>query len=188
MIEVQQLKRDGSSRVQLSSLESNLLSGWPFMLNLLKGSRIVPFRLPSRNYTIKSLFENVKPQKGDQTYLDPDWFRTPQESDGPRGINPDYPETPYISHQARSPYQAYDDSQLKRNFGETLNEDYDVLTSQSFDIETTYSMRYMLTGVAVAGATVFGAVQFINLFDDKNGWRRPTVLNCGCILLNNYAA
>lgn len=109
---------------------------------------------------------------GEEPFLNPDWFRPPQESDGPRCIAPDYPDVPYQSLQARSPYAQWSDPQLRRNLGEPVQEQYDALSTQSFDIEPTYSIRYMLTGLALAAGTFAGLVQLINLFDDKNGWRR----------------
>lgn len=85
---------------------------------------------------------------------------------------PDYPEVPFQSYQNRDPYGKYTDPQSRRNFGEPVHERFDVLGTQSFDVETTYSIRYMLTGVAIAGGTFIGAVQLLNYLDDQDGWRR----------------
>jgi len=107
-----------------------------------------------------------------EEYLHPDWYRTPQKSDGPRCIAPDYPDTPFQSYQTRSPYNKYYDQQRRRDFGELVNERYDILGAQNFDVETTYSMRYMLTSVGIATGLVIAVIQVLNYIDDKEGWRR----------------
>lgn len=124
------------------------------------------------NTTGQSKDEEVVPTGENGIFLDPDWYRDPKESDGPRCIKPDYPDVPFTSYQNRDPYQKFTDQQRRRNFGEPVNEQFDILTTQSFDVESTYSMRYMLTGVAIAGATFYGAIQLLNMVDDKDGWRR----------------
>lgn len=112
----------------------------------------------------------------DEPFLNPDWYRTPQASDGPRCIAPDYPETEYRSYQLRDPYKKYTgDQQLRTEYGEPLDENCDILSAQSFDVETTYSIRYMLTSLAVAGAVFVGAVKFLQLFDHPDGWRTNAV-------------
>lgn len=108
-------------------------------------------------------------------YLNPDWFRTPQASDGSRCIAPDYPNTPYDSYQNRNPHARYYDQQRRRNFNEPVNERFDVLSAQSFDVESTYSMRYMLSGVGIAAAVLFGIIQTIQYFDEPEGWRKNVV-------------
>lgn len=142
---------------------------------LLGGSlqKTAQFRhFSSSNSTGQSKDEDVLPTGENGIFLNPDWYRDPKESDGPRCIQPDYPDVPFASYQNRSPYKKYTDNQARRNFGEPVNEQFDILTTQSFDTETTYSMRYMLTGVVIAGATFYGAIQLLNMFDDKDGWRR----------------
>jgi hypothetical protein len=128
--------------------------------------------LSSSSATGKSKDEDVVPTGENGIFLNPDWYRDPKESDGPRCIQPDYPNIPFASYQNKNPYEKYTDNQARRNFGEPVNEKFDILTTQSFDTETTYSMRYMLTGVAIAGATFYGAIQLLNMVDDKDGWRR----------------
>lgn len=80
---------------------------------------------------------------GEPYYLNPHWYRFPQSSDGHRSIRPDYPDLPLDKHsyQHRDPYARYDDQQFRRNFNETLPEEYDILAMNSFDVEKTFSMR-----------------------------------------------
>lgn len=130
------------------------------------------FSVNSSSTNGSSKDEVVVPTGENGIYLNPDWYRDPKESDGPRCIMPDYPDVPFASYQNRDPYGQYTDKQGRRNYGEPVNEQFDILTTQSFDMETTYSMRYMLTGVAIAGATFYGAIQLLNMVDDKDGWRR----------------
>lgn len=108
-------------------------------------------------------------------YLHPDWFRTPLKTDGPRCIAPDYPETPFQSYQARDPYKKYDDQQRRRDFNEPVNERFDMLSAQSFDIEQTYSMRYMLSSLGIAAGVTYAVIQAIQSFDEKEGWRTYAV-------------
>lgn len=149
------------------------------MLRLFS-TRLCRPSIPSRHLASLSA-SNAAPKSApaedaeEETYLNPDWFRNPKASDGPRCIAPDYPDTPYASYQTRSPYAQYYDQQRRRSFNEPVNERFDVLSAQSFDVETTYSMRYMLGGVGIAAAVVFGAVQAIQYFDEPEGWRKNVV-------------
>ncbi len=143
---------------------------------LLSAIRSIPIRQSrSIRYFTSELDKAKQENREDDFYLNPDWYRTPQESDGPRCIMPGYPEPPYKSYQARDAYGTFTNQQERRNFGEPVHELYDVLGQDNFDIEQTYSIRYMLTGVGIAAATLFGTVQLIGLFDDKDGWRRNVV-------------
>lgn len=73
--------------------------------------------------------------------LHPDWYHLPT---GESDIDPSYPrDIPFHSYQTR-PYER--GNQLRRRWGEPVHEEYEVLSVQSFDVETTYSIPYMLTG------------------------------------------
>lgn len=82
---------------------------------------------------------------GEPFYLHPHWYRFPRSSDDSRGIRPDYPDLSLEKHsyQHRDPYVCYDDQQFRRNFNEVLPEEYDILAMNSFDVEKTFSMRYL---------------------------------------------
>lgn len=150
---------------QLLSARRNLFSGLSKSLSRFQASKISS--APSGDKEEKFEDPNV--------FLNPDWYRTPQESDGPRCITPDYPDVPYVSHQFRSPYAQYTHPQARRNWGEPVHELGDMLSTQNFDVEPTYSIGYMLKGLAIAGGVFVGAIQILNYFDDKDGWRRDVV-------------
>lgn len=113
----------------------------------------------------------------------PDLWRYPDPSQdkGDHMIAPDYPrfET-FDSYQTRSPYQKWDDPQMRRNFGEALPEHYDILSVQCFDVETSYSLRYMLLAVTCFFGSMFGIIQIINAIDDPK-WRTLAVRKDGII-------
>lgn len=127
-----------------------------------------------RNFGTSPEMDTAKLEE-DNGYLNKDWFRKPQKSDGPRCIDPSYPNPPFASYQTKNPFKRYDDPQLRRNFNDPLHENYEILTVQNFDVETTYSLRYMLTGVAIGAASFIGIIQLANYFDEPNGWRRNVV-------------
>jgi len=138
------------------------------------GLRSIPYQL-TRFASAKANHANpsndeIDPEK--TPLIHPDWYRYPQKTDDPRQITPGYPDLPFESYQNRDPYKHYDDQQYRRNFGEPLPEDYDILNVSCFDIENTFSIRYMLTGIFIAGATFYGVVQFISLFNEWSlSWR-----------------
>lgn len=107
----------------------------------------------------------------------PDLWRYPDASQdkGDHMIAPDYPRfDTFDSYQTRSPYQKWDDPQMRRNFGEALPEHFDILSVQCFDVETSYSLRYMLLGVTCFFGSMFGIIQIINAIDDPK-WRTLAV-------------
>ncbi|KAK9448210.1 uncharacterized protein V1518DRAFT_419985 [Limtongia smithiae] len=74
--------------------------------------------------------------------------------DGDDRLAGDYPEFPVIFNQKRDPYVKYDDQQLRRNFGDPLHEDDDVLNMWSPDVHD-----YVSNGTAGRYiATFFGII------------------------------
>jgi len=94
--------------------------------------------------------------------IHPDWYRWPHPDDDPRMIG-SYPETPITSYQTRDPHVAWDDPNTRRNYGETIPEDFEVMSPWSFDQEHTFGAAYILLGFGSFFATMYGLHRLFSL-------------------------
>ncbi|KAK9467126.1 hypothetical protein V1512DRAFT_252919 [Lipomyces arxii] len=82
------------------------------------------------------------------------------EDEGDVNLNGRYPEYPYMFNQHRDPYVKYDDQQLRRNFGDPLHEDDDLLNMWSPDVHdyvsTSKAGLTLLSFFAFVGVSAFG--------------------------------
>lgn len=61
----------------------------------------------------------------------------PYPDDGINGAG-DYPKLPLISAEHKDPFYPWDNPELKRNFGETLHEDFDAITEDRLDLNRQF--------------------------------------------------
>ncbi|KAF9820914.1 hypothetical protein IEO21_01141 [Rhodonia placenta] len=88
-----------------------------------------------------------------RTYATPATFK---DDDDPQLA--DYPRLPYISKQRR-PARGWEDWQMRRNFGEPLHEQEEILSMWGPDapvVPPSTALRWFMT--AVAGFTTFGVI------------------------------
>ncbi|XP_027206188.1 NADH:ubiquinone oxidoreductase subunit ASHI [Dermatophagoides pteronyssinus] len=79
----------------------------------------------------------------------------------------DYPKLPAVSHEVMDPYENYDYYYRRRNFGETLHRDYDILMSERTNpnVVHRYPPRTMFA-IFLSPFIIIAIIQWIDYYFD----------------------
>ena len=124
------------------------LGEWASLMVSYKHSsaRLALLRRYSREGAKKLQGENIASPDKSVRIMHPDWYRVPDAEDDPRMIG-NYPDVPAESYQLRDPHGQYFDVQNRRNFGEPLPEEFELLSQWSFDHETQFGLVWILGSI-----------------------------------------
>ncbi|XP_019871479.1 NADH dehydrogenase [ubiquinone] 1 beta subcomplex subunit 8, mitochondrial [Aethina tumida] len=90
----------------------------------------------------------------------------------------DYPDLPLISNDSKDPFYPYDNPELKRNFGETLHSEFDLIREDRYDVSArlrhpmwVYWTQFL--GVMVGCFVVYGLFEQVKMFPQATPRQYP---------------